>query len=96
MKKTVISTLSLLLFTGGLAIAGTETLHKIVNINTADQATLAATPGIGKTKAKAIVEYRQAHGAFKEVHDLTHVKGITEKTLQTILKRNPGEIAVAG
>lgn len=96
MKKTVITTLSLLILTTGLATAGTEALHKIVNINTADQAALAATPGIGKTKAKAIVEYRQAHGAFKEVHDLTHVKGITEKTLKTILKRNHGEIVVSG
>lgn len=94
MKKTITRGLSLLMVVGGLAVANPPS-SSLVNINTADQATLAATPGIGKTKAKTIVQYRKDHGPFKEIHDLTHVKGISEKSLQNILKHNPGKIVVS-
>jgi competence protein ComEA len=92
MKKHLLLGLSVGLLVSGLAFANPE--RPPVNINTADQATLSAVHGIGKHKAKAIVEYRQQHGAFKEVHDLTLIKGFTEKNLQNILKRNPGELTV--
>ena len=52
-----------------------------VNINTADETALMSIKGIGKTKAQAIIEYRQKNGAFKTVDDLTKVKGIGEKSL---------------
>ncbi len=48
-----------------------------VNINTADAQTLAvALDGVGAARAKAIVEYRTAHGPFHSVDDLAQVKGI--------------------
>ncbi|MDD3517065.1 MAG: ComEA family DNA-binding protein [Chromatiales bacterium] len=54
-----------------------------VNINTADAATIAsAINGIGETKAQAIVDYRQQHGPFASVYDLTKVKGIGKKTVE--------------
>lgn len=52
-----------------------------VNINTADETALMSIKGIGKTKAKSIIEYRQKNGAFKTVDELTKVKGIGEKSL---------------
>jgi competence protein ComEA len=52
-----------------------------VNINTADEATLMTLDGIGESKAKAILEYRQKNGPFKSVDDLTKVKGIGDKIL---------------
>ena len=52
-----------------------------VNLNTADEAALTALKGIGKVKAKAIVEYRQNIGPFKTVDDLAKVKGIGDKTV---------------
>ena len=53
-----------------------------VDINSADAQTLSAElKGIGLTKAKAIVEYRQKHGPFKNPEDLSLVKGIGEKTV---------------
>jgi competence protein ComEA len=52
-----------------------------VNINTADEAALTAIKGIGKSRAKAIIAYREANGLFKSVDDLTKVKGIKEKSL---------------
>ncbi len=62
-----------------------------VNINTADAETIsAALNGIGLTKAKAIVEYRQKHGPFRSVDDLSLVKGIGERTVE----RNRSDIQV--
>jgi competence protein ComEA len=53
-----------------------------VDINTADAQTLAAAlKGVGPDKAEAIVAYRDTHGPFKSIDDLTQVKGIGEKTV---------------
>ena len=54
-----------------------------VNINTADAETISSNlKGIGESKARAIVAYREAHGDFKSVYDLANVKGIGEKTIE--------------
>lgn len=54
-----------------------------VNVNVADAETIAAElKGIGLSKARAIVEYREKHGAFKSVDDLTQVKGIGVRTVE--------------
>lgn len=50
-----------------------------VNINTADQETLAALPGVGEAKAGAIIEYRDRNGPFKTVEDIEKVFGIDEQ-----------------
>jgi competence protein ComEA len=53
-----------------------------VNINTADAETLAvALDGVGASRARAIVEYRDAHGPFRSVDDLAQVKGIGERVV---------------
>ncbi len=61
---------------------GTESGQR-VDINSASVAELASLPGIGESKAKAIVEYR-AVDPFKSVDDLKKVKGIGEKTLEAL------------
>lgn len=54
----------------------------VVNINTADAETLAvALDGVGASRARAIVEYRDAHGPFRSVDDLAQVKGIGERVV---------------
>lgn len=54
-----------------------------VNINTADAETLSAElQGVGLSRARAIVAYREAHGPFKRVEDLARVKGIGNRTLE--------------
>jgi len=55
-----------------------------VNINTADVEELATLPGIGSTKAEAIVQYRKTIGNFKKIEDLTEVKGIGDKMVDKI------------
>lgn len=55
----------------------------VVNLNTADAATLQRElVGIGETKAKAIVAYREEHGNFASVDELLEVKGIGQATLE--------------
>lgn len=55
-----------------------------VNINSAEVSALQAVKGIGPKKAEAIVAYRQSHGPFNSINDLTKVKGIGEKRLSKI------------
>ena len=57
--------------------------YSSVNINSANEKELMLSlKGIGKKKAKAIIEYRKQHGQFKTVEDLTKVKGIGEKLIE--------------
>ncbi|WP_372760269.1 ComEA family DNA-binding protein [Pseudoalteromonas sp.] len=58
-----------------------QVMPATININTADVNQLAKLPGIGKKKAQAIVDYRQAHGEFSSLSDLTMVKGIGTKLI---------------
>jgi competence protein ComEA len=68
--------LTLVLFTTGTVLAGP------IDINTADAATLAsAINGVGEKKAATIVEYRNTHGPFASVDDLTRIKGIGASTI---------------
>jgi competence protein ComEA len=56
-----------------------------VNLNTADAATLTRElKGIGATKAKAIIDYREEHGPFSSVDELLEVKGIGSATLEKL------------
>lgn len=48
----------------------------LVNINTADENELCTLPGVGQTRAKAIVEYRNEHGSFGKIEDIQNVSGI--------------------
>jgi len=63
---------------------GTVFASEEVNINTATAEQLQSVKGIGEKTAAAIITYREAHGAFKSVDDLTRVKGIGDKKLDKI------------
>ena len=52
-----------------------------LDINAAAAEELAALPGIGEVLAGRIVAYREEHGPFAAVEDLTEVSGIGEKKL---------------
>ncbi|MBT9283228.1 MAG: ComEA family DNA-binding protein [Hydrogenibacillus schlegelii] len=56
-----------------------------VNLNTADAALLQTLPGIGPTRAQAIIAYREEHGPFRDVTELKNVSGIGPKTLERLL-----------
>ncbi len=61
--------------------AATTSAKCPVNINTADAATLAVMPGIGTSKAAAILQYRTDHGAFASCSALSSVSGIGPATI---------------
>lgn len=55
-----------------------------VDINAADAETLMGVPGIGKSLAQRIVDFRQRNGAFAKIDDLLKVQGIGEKSLERL------------
>jgi len=50
-----------------------------VNLNTATVSQLETLPGIGKSTAERILEYREKSGGFRKIEDLMNVRGIGEK-----------------
>lgn len=56
----------------------------LVNLNTADLATLDSLPGVGPVTAQAIVSWREEHGGFTAVQELLEVDGIGPVTLEEL------------
>lgn len=56
----------------------------LVNINTADEATLVTLNYIGKSKAQAIIAYREEHGPFKSIEELKGVSGVGNRVFESI------------
>ncbi len=63
---------------------GLEAASNLVNINGADLETLMSLPGIGETKAAAILSYRSEHGPFTSLEELLNVPGIGQALLEEI------------
>lgn len=73
----------------------------VVNLNDASSEQLQLLPGVGPSRAEAILSYRKSH-PFKRVEELTRIKGIGRKSLlrlrsllttsgPTTLKERPGK-----
>ena len=58
--------------------------EKKVSLNQATVGELETLPGIGPSKAAAIIKYREEVGAFQSIDELTNVSGIGEKTLEKL------------
>jgi competence protein ComEA len=54
----------------------------LVNLNTADSATLETLPRVGPALAARIIDWREANGGFTSVDDLRNVTGIGDKTFE--------------
>jgi competence protein ComEA len=56
-------------------------IQGVVNVNTATQEELQLLPGIGESRAAAVIEARKRRGGFQKLEDLLEVKGIGESGL---------------
>ena len=59
----------------------------LVDINTADSATLVAVDGIGPKSASEIIKYRKLLGGYHSVEQLSELKCITESNFEKILHK---------
>ena len=69
------------------ALLEEETEEKItgkVNLNEADIEALQTLDGIGEVKAKAIIDYRDKNGPFKQIEDIKNVSGIGDSVYEKI------------
>lgn len=55
-----------------------------IDLNTATREQLMTLPGIGESKADAILSYREEHGAFQTTEDLKKISGIKDGVFQKL------------
>jgi competence protein ComEA len=63
---------------------GDSPVAQKVDLNRADAWLLEALPGVGETRAQAIIAYREEHGPFRDIYELTRVPGFGEATFEAI------------
>ena len=57
---------------------------ELVNINKANIEELMTISGIGKSKAEAIIKYREENNSFKSIEEIKKVPGIGDSLFETI------------
>ncbi len=62
----------------------TKPQSQLVNLNRADAWLLEALPGIGESRAKAIIDYRNRNGGFRNTNELLQVPGISTAIYEQI------------
>lgn len=65
-------------------IKGNRSEGSLVNINTAEKEELMELPGIGESKAEAIISYRNKSGGFKDITEIMNISGIKEAVFNKI------------
>lgn len=61
-----------------------ENFRFVVNVNSATQAELRTLPDVGPKLAARIVQYRDRHGPFSSIEQMTEVRGLGPKTLEKL------------
>ena len=65
-------------------VQNTDSDNALININTATPEELQSLSGVGETRAKAIIEYREKNGKFQTIEDIKNVSGIGDSTFENI------------
>lgn len=66
------------------SVSHSSTPPKVVNLNSATLQELEELPHIGPVTAQKIIDWRQAHGSFRNKEDLLEVSGIGLKTFEQL------------
>ena len=66
------------------ATTSSENQGDKININTADAAELDKIPNIGPARAADIIAYRESKGGFKTIEEMKNIKGIGDKTFESM------------
>lgn len=56
----------------------------LVDLNRAGKEELMTLPGIGASRAEAIIRYRQEYGDFAHIEEIMNISGIKEKAFEKI------------
>ncbi len=59
-------------------VENAQTDETLVNINQASESELCTLTGVGESRAKSIIEYRESNGGFSTIEDIMKVTGIKE------------------
>ncbi len=62
----------------GIAGTGADVDDGLVNINTATRDELMTLPGVGESKADAIIKYREENGGFETISQIMNISGIKD------------------
>ena len=62
----------------------TGSQSKLININTATESELDSLPGIGPSRAKDIIKYRETNGGFKSIEEIKNIKGIGQSSFEKL------------
>lgn len=95
MKAVCLALAAALLWPGGSARAEPSTPASTVtaelpaqrpplDLNRASEAELLELPGVGPSRARAILAFREAHGGFSSVSQLLRIKGFGRATLRRL------------
>jgi competence ComEA-like helix-hairpin-helix protein len=60
---------------------------KRLDVNAATREELAVLPGLDSIRANLIVQFREAHGPFRSVQELTEVQGISDQRLELFVDK---------
>ena len=55
-----------------------------ININTAQAEDLTRLPGIGESRARTIIQYREEHGGFQNISEIMNISGIKQAMFDKI------------
>lgn len=61
-----------------------DSIGHLVNLNTASKEELMTLPGVGESKADAIIQYRTECGGFESCEDIMQISGIKEAVFSKI------------
>lgn len=86
-RSRSIASLMMIATLAGLSVSNVYAASKF-DLNQADAQSLLALKGIGPKTAQAIVNYRQQHGDYQSLKQLSAVRGLTAKRVAKIQHDN--------